>query len=81
MDLANITLEEVSLMYGKYIGDNIGIFSNGQLANLLNHLTSLHAESAKQYAKNLENEKKSNQDILDKYNTVPNRIKLSEHSM
>jgi phosphotransferase system HPr-like phosphotransfer protein len=64
MDLANMTLEEVSLMYGKYIGDNIGIFSNEQLANLLNHLTSLHAESAKQYAKNLQNEKKSNQDIL-----------------
>jgi hypothetical protein len=81
MDLANMTLEEVSLMYGNYIDENIAIVSNEQLTMLINKSHNIQAAALKQYAKNLENEKKSNQDILDNYNTVAKRIKLSEHSM
>jgi hypothetical protein len=68
-------------MYGNYINENIAIVSNEQLTTLMNQATAIHAASAKQYAKNLQNEKKSNQDILDNYNIVAKRIKLSEHSM
>jgi hypothetical protein len=77
MDLANMTLEEVSL------NENIAIFSNEQLITLINKSHNIQAAALKQYAKNLENVKKSNkeEDILDKYNTVAKRIKLSEHSM
>jgi hypothetical protein len=83
MDFGKMTLEEVMLQYGettKYIGENIEMVSNEQLTNLLNQLNSLQAASVKQYDKNLEKERKSNQDILDKYNRVAKRIKLSEHS-
>jgi phosphotransferase system HPr-like phosphotransfer protein len=64
MDLANMTFDEVSLMYGNYIDENIAIVSNEQLTTLMNQSSAILAESAKQYAKNLENEKKANQDIL-----------------
>jgi hypothetical protein len=83
MDLSNLTPEEVSLTYEKYITDgkcieeNLAIFSNEQLANLLNQLNSLHAASAKQYAKNLENEKKSNQAILVKSIKLGETMKLN----
>jgi phosphotransferase system HPr-like phosphotransfer protein len=59
-----MTFDEVSLMYGNYINENIAIVSNEQLTTLMNQSSAIHAASAKQYAKNLENEKKSNQDIL-----------------
>jgi hypothetical protein len=70
MDLSNMTPEEVSLTYEKYITDgkcieeNLAIFSNEQLANLLNQANSIHAASTNQYAKNLETKKKWNQAIL-----------------
>jgi hypothetical protein len=84
MDLGNLTLEELMLHYGectKYVEENIVNISNEQLTMLINNSHSIQAASIKQYAKNMENEKKSNQDILDNYNTVAKRIKLSEHSM
>jgi DNA-binding LacI/PurR family transcriptional regulator len=63
MDLANMTLEEVSLRYGNYIEENIASFSNEQLTTLMNQITAIHAAAAKQLAKNLENEKKLNQQV------------------
>jgi hypothetical protein len=59
-----MTFDEVSLTYGNYINENIAIVSNEQLTTLMNQSSAIHAASAKQYAKNLQDEKKSNQDIL-----------------
>jgi hypothetical protein len=78
MNLSNMTLEEAALQFSKFVQDNIGTFTNDQLATLLAQLNSLQAASVKQYDINLEKEKESNQDILDKYIIVANR---SEHSM
>jgi hypothetical protein len=59
-----MTFDEVSLMYGNYINENIAIVSNEQLITLINKSHNIQAAALKQYAKNLQDEKKSNQDIL-----------------
>jgi hypothetical protein len=89
MDMSNLTPEEVSLTYERYITDgkcieeNLAIFKNEQLATLLNQANSIHAASAKQYAKNIETEKKANQAILDKSMKLDETMKLNskKHSM
>jgi hypothetical protein len=74
IDNSNMTPEEpeeASLQYTKCIADwtqieqNLAIFSNKELTKLMNQSNAIHAASAKQYATNLENQNKLNQDILD----------------
>jgi hypothetical protein len=66
-----MTPEGASILYTKCIADlarieqTLGIFSNDELTKLMNQSNAIHAASAKQYATNLENQNKLNQDILD----------------
>jgi hypothetical protein len=67
MDLANLTLEEVMLLYAectKFVLENIVNISNEQLTTLIRNSNSIQSAAIKQHYQNMENEKKSNQDIL-----------------
>jgi hypothetical protein len=80
-----MTPEEFMLQYAEcteFVEENIVNISNQQLSTLINQSNAIQTASIKQYSLNMENEKKSNQEILDIYDRMSKKMKLTnkEHS-